>query len=83
MALERAEPPSDPSLPAMYSQCASCHAQMSREDFTAWAAMYAAWADDCALVCRRCKGGNCATAPTPGAPARTMGTPSRHNGRSR
>lgn len=59
MALERAEPPSDPSLPAMYSQCASCHAQMSREDFTAWAAMYAAWADDSALVCRRCKGGRC------------------------
>ena len=59
MALELAEPPSDPSLPAMYSRCASCHATMSREDFTAWAAMYAAWADDLALVCRRCKAGRC------------------------
>jgi hypothetical protein len=59
MALEMAEPPSDPSLPAMYSRCASCSATMSREDFTAWAAMYAAWADDLALTCRHCKAGRC------------------------
>lgn len=59
MALERAEPPSDPSLPAMYSRCASCHAQMSREDFLAWAGMYAAWADDQAMVCRLCKAARC------------------------
>ena len=59
MALEMAEPPSDPSLPAMFSRCASCSATMSREDFTAWAAMYAAWADDLALTCRHCKAGRC------------------------
>jgi hypothetical protein len=65
MALELAEPPSDPSLPAMYSRCASCHAQMSREDFTAWAAMYAAWADEQALVCRKCKADRCAECSYP------------------
>lgn len=59
MALERAEPPSDPSLPAMYSQCASCRHQMNHEDFLAWAAMYAKWADDSGLTCRRCTAGRC------------------------
>jgi hypothetical protein len=59
MALEMAEPPSDPRLPAMYSQCASCRGQMSREDFIAWSAMYAKWADDLRLTCRRCQAQNC------------------------
>jgi len=55
MALERAEPPSDPALPAMWSVCASCRATMSREDFIAWAAMYAKWADSARRACRRCE----------------------------
>lgn len=54
MALELAEPPSDPSLPAMYSRCATCRDEMSREDFVAWSAMYAAWADEHGHTCRRC-----------------------------
>jgi hypothetical protein len=57
MALERAEPPSDPALPVMWSQCASCRDQMNREDFTAWAAMYAKWADGSGLTCSRCQQG--------------------------
>lgn len=59
IALEMAEPPSDPRTPAMYSQCASCRAQMSREHFIAWSAMYAKWADDSGLTCRRCQNDNC------------------------
>lgn len=74
MALELAEPPSDPSLPAMYSQCASCHAQMSREDFTAWAAMYAAWADDQALVCRKCRLDRCGECTYPRCACAKHGT---------
>jgi hypothetical protein len=59
MALERAEPPSDPKLAVMWSVCASCRDQMDREDFTAWAAMYSRWADDSGLVCKRCQGKRC------------------------
>jgi len=66
MALERAEPPSDPSLPAMWSQCASCRDQMSHEDFAAWAAMYAKWAEDMALTCKRCQGERCSECVYPG-----------------
>jgi hypothetical protein len=66
MALERAEPPSDPSLPAMWSQCASCRDQMSHEDFAAWAAMYAKWADDAAPTCKRCQDERCGECVYPG-----------------
>ena len=54
MALERAEPPSDPSKEAMWSVCAACRAMMSKKDFDAWAKWYAAWADGLAPQCRRC-----------------------------
>lgn len=55
MALERAEPPSDPSLPAMHSRCAECKDEMDREEFSQWADMYASWAHGAGIqVCRRC-----------------------------
>ena len=59
MALERAEPPSDPSLPVLWSTCASCRDQMSQPDFAAWAALYASWADGSGLTCQRCVNGDC------------------------
>ena len=54
MALERAEPPSDPAREAMWSVCAVCRAMMSKRDYDAWAKWYAAWADGLAPQCRRC-----------------------------
>ena len=55
MALERAEPPSDPSLPAMHSRCAECRDEMTREEFAAWAERYASWAHGAAIrKCKRC-----------------------------
>lgn len=55
MALERAEPPSDPSLPAMHSKCAACRDEMDRDEFAQWADMYASWARGAGIqVCRRC-----------------------------
>jgi hypothetical protein len=54
-ALERAEPPSDPARPAMWARCASCQADMSPEDYTAWAKWYARWAETGGPpTCRRC-----------------------------
>lgn len=55
LALERAEPPSDPSLPAMHSRCAACRDEMDREEFAQWAERYAGWARGAGIqVCRRC-----------------------------
>ena len=55
VALERAEPPSDPSLAAMHSRCAACRDEMDREEFSQWADMYASWAHGAGIqVCRRC-----------------------------
>lgn len=56
MALEQAEPPSDPAAPVMHSRCASCKHEMTREEFAAWAAMYKSWAESVpGLACRRCQ----------------------------
>lgn len=57
MSLERAEPPSDPSREAMWSQCCvlSCRHQMTRRDFDAWSAWYAKWASSSGIDCRRCQ----------------------------
>lgn len=57
MALERAEPPSDPALPEMYSRCASCHDEMSPKDYRAWSDWYAGWARGADLTCHRCENG--------------------------
>jgi hypothetical protein len=54
MALERAEPPSDPSREAMWSRCAQCHATMTLKEFREWAHWYAGWADKAGLTCKRC-----------------------------
>jgi hypothetical protein len=54
MALERAEPPSDPAQPAMHSRCATCGHTMDRRTFAEWAKWYATWADRAGLACRRC-----------------------------
>ena len=79
MALERAEPPSDPALPAMWSQCASCRDQMSHEDFAAWAAMYAKWADDAAPTCKRCQAERCGECVYPGCACQSpQPHPARH-----
>ena len=60
MALERAEPPSDPAAEAMHSRCALCKDEMDREEFGRWADMYASWARGAAIqVCRRCSLGRC------------------------
>ena len=59
MALERAEPPGDPDIPASHSRCALCKDEMSRGDFAQWAEMYASWARGAAIQeCRRCSLGN-------------------------
>lgn len=56
MALERAEPPSDPNLPVMKSRCASCGDTMDDAEFAAWAKLYAKWADSAGLPsCKRCQ----------------------------
>jgi len=55
MALERAEPPSDPNVPASHSKCALCKDEMTRDEFGQWAERYASWARAAAIqVCRRC-----------------------------
>ena len=60
MALERAEPPSDPSVAAMHSRCALCKDEMSTEEFGQWCERYASWARGAAIqVCRRCSLGRC------------------------
>ena len=79
MALERAEPPSDPALPAMWSQCASCRDTMSHEDYIAWAAMYAKWADDAAPTCKRCQAERCGECVYPGCACQSAQPhPARH-----
>ena len=55
MALERAEPPSDPAMPEMFSRCASCHHMMTRAEYQDWAGRYAGWARSVSLSCRRCQ----------------------------
>ena len=58
MALERATPPSDPSLPAMHSKCALCKDEMDREELAQWAERYASWARGAAIqACKRCSSG--------------------------
>ena len=55
LALERAEPPSDPTVEAMHSRCALCKDEMDRDEFAQWADMYASWARGAGVqVCRRC-----------------------------
>jgi hypothetical protein len=55
MTLERAEPPSDPSLPANHSRCPECRDEMDRETFAQWADTYASWARGAGIQkCRRC-----------------------------
>lgn len=55
MGLERAEPPSDPSLEAMHSRCPECRDEMDRETFDQWADTYASWARGAGIrECRRC-----------------------------
>ena len=61
MALERAEPPSDPSVDVAHSKCALCKDEMSGEEFGQWCERYASWARGAAIqVCRRCSLGRCA-----------------------
>lgn len=56
MALEQAEPPSDPDAEAKHSRCASCRHEMTRDEFGAWVDMYKAWAEATpGRVCRRCQ----------------------------
>lgn len=59
IALERAEPPSDPGRLAMHSRCASCQHEMDRATFLEWARWYGAWADGATLTCSRCEKGRC------------------------
>ncbi|HEV2252656.1 MAG TPA: hypothetical protein VGS06_05630 [Streptosporangiaceae bacterium] len=55
MTLERAEPPSDPSLSANHSRCPECRDEMDRETFTQWADTYVSWARGAGIQkCRRC-----------------------------
>jgi hypothetical protein len=60
MALERAEPPGNPEIPASHSRCALCRDEMDREEFSQWAEMYASWAHAAQIqVCRRCSLDRC------------------------
>ena len=60
MALERAEPPSDPAVPAAHSKCALCKDEMGQEEFAQWCERYASWARGAGVqVCRRCSLGRC------------------------
>lgn len=55
MTLERAEPPSDPSLPANWSRCPECRDEMDRDTFAEWADTYARWARGAGIrKCKRC-----------------------------
>jgi hypothetical protein len=55
MALERAEPPSDPKLPANHSKCPDCGDEMDRDTFAQWADTYVSWARGAGIrKCRRC-----------------------------
>jgi hypothetical protein len=55
MTLERAEPPSDPSLPANHSRCPECGDEMARDAFAEWADTYVQWAKGAGIKeCRRC-----------------------------
>jgi len=73
MALERAEPPSDPKREAMWSVCAACRHTMSLKDFRAWADWYARWAERAAPVCRRCQSGRCDECAWQACPCRAAG----------
>jgi hypothetical protein len=58
MALESAEPPSNPKQEAMHSKCASCLHLMDYKTFKGWAKWYAGWAGHGGVtVCRRCQRG--------------------------
>lgn len=74
MALERAEPPSDPNLPAMKSRCASCGDMMDDAEFKIWVDMYAKWADAAGLpACKRCQDDNHEQCVWPACPCRHAG----------
>ena len=79
MALERAEPPSDPKTPAMKSRCASCGDMMDVDEFTEWAARYAKWAGSAGLpACRRCQRGRHDQCAWQACPCRAAGHPAEH-----
>jgi len=55
MGLERAEPPSDPEIPAMHSRCPVCRAEMDLATYRDWSAWYSEWAKGLGPVtCQRC-----------------------------
>jgi len=59
ISLERAEPPSDPDVPAAKSRCASCGDTMTAEEFREWTVRYKKWAENAGLPsCRRCQRGD-------------------------
>lgn len=58
IALEHAEPPSDPDEHAPKSRCASCGDVMDDEEFEAWADRYSTWAESAMPACRRCQRGD-------------------------
>ena len=58
--LVRAEPPSDPSLPANESHCHACKDEMSRDELDQWVDLWTAWSRGAGIaVCRRCSLGKC------------------------
>lgn len=53
--LERAEPPSDPDIPADHSKCVVCGHTMTREVFDQWVDQWVAYSRGAGVqVCRRC-----------------------------
>lgn len=44
LTLRRAEPPSDPAVPASWSECSACGDKMSEEEYRDWTKLYARWA---------------------------------------
>jgi hypothetical protein len=74
IALERAEPPSDPKTPAMKSRCASCGDTMDDSEYKDWSVRYKKWAETAGLPsCRRCARGDHEQCSWPACPCRHAG----------
>jgi hypothetical protein len=74
IALERAEPPSDPDTEAKHSRCASCGHAMDERTFTGWSKWYGGWAEGAGLpACKRCQRGRHGECAWPACPCASAG----------
>lgn len=74
IALERAEPPSDPTLSAMHSRCSLCGAVMTKDEFDQHVIRYKSWAESVpGLACKRCQKGEHSACSWPACDCRARG----------